>query len=95
MNRDFPSITQMAQTLVHDASKWVRGGMMLVPKNISEERLGICSQCEFYKEQRCTKCGCQMRVKTTMATSRCPIGKWSELIGKPVSTQTETNPPAS
>lgn len=99
-----PHPVEMAKSLVNDGIKWVMGGMKLSPKEVSEKRLSICNECEFYSGARCSKCGCQMRVKTTLATSSCPIGKWDAIreIGKfvqvsekPASTQTETNQPAS
>jgi len=41
-------------------------------------RLEICKQCEFFrqKSQTCKKCGCFMKLKTSLEHARCPIGKW-------------------
>lgn len=49
-------------------------------KEVSEKRLSICQQCEFYTSltTRCQKCGCIMRFKTLLPTSKCPIEKWSK-----------------
>lgn len=45
---------------------------------IRKERLDICKQCEHYFKPTgtCKKCGCFMRVKTTLSFTECPIGKW-------------------
>ena len=45
---------------------------------IRKERLDICRQCEHYFKPTgtCKKCGCFMRVKTTLSFTECPIGKW-------------------
>ena len=45
---------------------------------IRKERLDICRQCDDYFKPTgtCKKCGCFMRVKTTLSFTECPIGKW-------------------
>jgi hypothetical protein len=47
-------------------------------EELSNERLEICRGCEWYKAKsnQCKKCGCFMKLKTTLAEARCPIGKW-------------------
>jgi hypothetical protein len=91
-----PSIPQMAMNLVKDGAKWIQGGMKLVADEVVEERMKICNSCEFYVGSRCSKCGCQMRVKTTLATSSCPIGNWGPVTTAILaSNQTQTSPPAS
>lgn len=47
-------------------------------EELSAHRLGICQGCEFFKKNgnRCKKCGCFMKLKTTLAHAKCPIGKW-------------------
>lgn len=49
-----------------------------VKNEVSQKRLEICLQCEhFFKPSRqCKKCGCLMDLKTRLAHSECPIGKW-------------------
>ena len=48
------------------------------PEELSQYRLKICKQCKFFRErtQTCRKCGCFMRLKTTLEHAKCPIGKW-------------------
>jgi translation initiation factor 2 gamma subunit (eIF-2gamma) len=47
-------------------------------KDISEERLKICNQCEHFQHNnsKCKKCGCFMNYKTMLPYVDCPIGKW-------------------
>ena len=47
---------------------------------IVDKRWAECEKCEFLLKpaNNCKKCGCFMGVKTKIATSRCPIGKWEK-----------------
>tara|TARA_Y100001937_G_scaffold56864_2_gene78096 strand:- start:991 stop:1389 length:399 start_codon:yes stop_codon:yes gene_type:complete len=49
-----------------------------VTKKLKEQRLNICRACEFYFKPTgtCRKCGCFMRIKSSIAVMGCPIGKW-------------------
>ena len=49
-------------------------------EDIVNKRLDICKGCEFLFKptNTCKKCGCFMKVKTKIATSSCPIGKWEK-----------------
>ena len=48
------------------------------PKELSQARLAICSTCDFFRpnSKTCRKCGCFMKLKTTLEHAKCPIGKW-------------------
>ena len=54
------------------------GMRRFVPTEVREERKDICKACPHWIEasNRCTECGCQMRVKTTLSSSACPLKKW-------------------
>lgn len=43
-----------------------------------DARMSICNECPFFRSnmKRCDKCGCFMKLKTTLDRARCPIGKW-------------------
>ncbi len=43
-----------------------------------ESRLEICNTCEWFNRRmvKCNKCGCFMKLKTTLKQATCPIGKW-------------------
>lgn len=50
-----------------------------VPNHVSEERMNICNSCEhlFIPTSQCKKCGCFVKLKTTLQSSSCPIKKWN------------------
>lgn len=45
---------------------------------LAKSRLEICKTCDWYrpKTNQCKKCGCFMKLKTTLENAKCPIGKW-------------------
>ena len=45
---------------------------------IVKSRLEICKACDYFrpKTETCRKCGCFMKLKTTLENAKCPIGKW-------------------
>jgi hypothetical protein len=46
-------------------------------KDIVRDRINYCKNCEFLTPKfRCIKCGCFMKLKTLLSSSKCPIGKW-------------------
>jgi hypothetical protein len=47
-------------------------------QELIESRLAICNTCPFFNKRlkKCTKCGCFMKLKTTLKKASCPIGKW-------------------
>ena len=49
-----------------------------VTNETRKKRLNICKGCEHYFKPtgNCKKCGCFMRIKTTLSFSECPIGLW-------------------
>ena len=54
--------------------------VLLHDSAIIEARLAECYDCEHFIKatSQCKKCGCFMKVKTRIATARCPIGKWEK-----------------
>jgi hypothetical protein len=54
----------------------IRTGEVFVSDQIAEERISYCNSCEFFKQSRCTKCGCFMASKSKLKSVSCPIGKW-------------------
>jgi hypothetical protein len=54
----------------------------LAEKTTIQKRLAICNDCEFFKEDTCTKCGCSMiRNKNFVGKilkkdSSCPENRW-------------------
>jgi uncharacterized paraquat-inducible protein A len=77
-----PTVTQMAKNIVETTVATVKtvanGNSPTVSEEDANKRKSICNGCEaFNKEQeRCTKCGCHMAVKTYLRAATCPLGKW-------------------
>ena len=48
------------------------------PEELAQYRFEICKTCIFFRPntKQCKKCGCFMKLKTTLADAKCPIGKW-------------------
>lgn len=44
--------------------------------NVKQERRNICNDCEFRREEICSKCECILDVITSLELSECPAGKW-------------------
>jgi hypothetical protein len=78
----FPSLKEMANNLKNDISKNVKSVMEGNPLNAEssevQRRKSICESCPYYAklQDRCTKCGCNMGIKTYLKSSNCPIGRW-------------------
>lgn len=51
-----------------------------VPDDVKNLRLDMCRSCPSWKNYRCTECGCQMRVKASLTSSECPLGKWGRHV---------------
>lgn len=51
-----------------------------VSEEVAQERFSICESCpELMKiTHQCKKCGCFMKLKTTLKEAACPIGKWGK-----------------
>ena len=47
-------------------------------KEIAQQRLDICKECEKYMASttQCKECWCFMKAKTMWPSSSCPLGKW-------------------
>jgi Family of unknown function (DUF6171) len=54
----------------------VHGQKVLVDEKTLAARRATCQGCDHLKGPKCELCGCYYSVKITLATERCPIGKW-------------------
>jgi hypothetical protein len=62
-----------------DAKVWdLFNGSVRTTEEIAQYRFEICNGCEFFRKAttQCKKCGCFMKLKTTLEKAKCPIGKW-------------------
>lgn len=76
-----PGMLDMAKNLMKDGAKIaanaLSGNTTLVEDSVRESRLSICRACpKFTPQERCTECGCFMKVKAAFITSKCPLEKW-------------------
>lgn len=53
-------------------------GIEKATDELADSRYSICQGCpELIKlTSQCKKCGCFMKVKTTLEAATCPLGKW-------------------
>ena len=78
----FPSLVQEAMNLAKSVAKVAvdaaQGKAVEVPEEEKVRRLAICEKCDIYDivRHRCRKCGCQMDMKSMLASLKCEIGKW-------------------
>ena len=76
------NILQKAKNFAKSAYAFVIAGLPCVEEGEIARRLRICAECpEFDVEKyggagECKVCGCNMEIKTIMATEKCPEGKW-------------------
>jgi hypothetical protein len=49
-----------------------------VSVQVAKERLGVCHTCPEFQQrmQRCSQCGCFMKMKVHLERAKCPLGKW-------------------
>jgi hypothetical protein len=77
-----PSIIQKVKNFSVAAAKHVATGMKRASDEEIIRRHEICTACEFFRENSCTKCGCPISrdrkfiSKLAWADSECPVGKW-------------------
>jgi hypothetical protein len=55
-----------------------------VSPEIQRQRLQACMSCAFFRDNRCTKCGCFMKLKTHLASAECPEHKWHAASNAPL-----------
>jgi hypothetical protein len=81
---DYPSLPEQGKNLAKFTFEVVKQALssnaLFVSPEIKQQRLEICSTCEYYdaKQVRCKHCGCYLDHKTNFALDSCPIDKWIE-----------------
>jgi uncharacterized paraquat-inducible protein A len=81
-NQAMPSPMQIAKNLAKTAVATVKsvaaGNPVNAPQDVIDNRKNICNSCTFFNknQDRCTKCGCNMALKTYIKAASCPVGKW-------------------
>lgn len=78
-----PSLMIRGWNFAAAMARWTLAGMPRRTQNEIDERLAICQACPFLQNDHCTKCGCacvesnRLMNKLSLATEKCPEGKWS------------------
>lgn len=76
------TILEKAAGFAKSAITFVKAGMPCVEEGEIARRLRICAECELFDPAgyggmgRCNECGCNMEIKTIMATEECPKKLW-------------------
>lgn len=75
-----PGMLDMAKNLMRDGAKIMdnalKGNTTIVSDEVRTNRWSICQACPKLQNDRCTECGCFMKVKVAFVTSTCPLDKW-------------------
>lgn len=78
--QDMPTAIEMAKNLLRDGGNIIgnalKGNSTLVSDEVRDQRWNTCLSCPFLQNNRCTQCGCFMKVKVAFHTSKCPESKW-------------------
>lgn len=70
------SLVAKAVSLFSSLSRWTANGWNRATPEIVESRMQTCRSCPLFENGTCGDCGCVLKVKTTMDTEECPLGKW-------------------
>tara|TARA_B100000131_G_C18033597_1_gene579471 strand:- start:826 stop:1197 length:372 start_codon:yes stop_codon:yes gene_type:complete len=98
-NCEEPTISKKAKGFFSEmrkmANRMLKSGDALCSKDIQQERLKICLDCQYATNTssriKCSKCGCYMEVKTWISSSECPIKKWESVPTKKGENNERTN----
>ena len=76
----FPSIAEQAKnvslSLFNVMTQALKTGHVLATQDEIESRITKCKACEFLKDNRCSKCGCYIALKSGLKSEKCPLGVW-------------------
>lgn len=74
-----PGAIDKVNSFVSAGINYVAAGMPDVSDEVFEKRMEICRACDSYdkEDNKCNLCGCNLAFKCRMATTGCPISKWT------------------
>ena len=75
-----PLTTDTAKSLSRAAMDMLQNNKASLTER--ERRYNICLNCPDRNNDRCSLCGCFLKTKTILASSECPVGRWSTLSGE-------------
>lgn len=77
---EYPSVRKMAEnaskTILHAIRHAASSGEIVAHEDVIKHRSSICSTCSKKSGVRCIECGCYLSLKTAVAVSTCPLGRW-------------------
>lgn len=56
--------------------KYVFSGLSKTNETVYHARLQTCNKCIYRRKDRCSVCGCFIRIKASWQTEKCPKGYW-------------------
>ena len=84
-NQDDVSFAKKLQNFAKSTINHIKNGMPMCSEEEIIARHNICLECEYFKDDTCSKCGCpllrhrQFVSKLAWADQECPIGKWGKI----------------
>ena len=77
---NFAMFRNFAKDFYKSAKQVARNLPVLLPADVAFERMKVCQGCDRFNAEalRCMECGCSMELKTHLAVSDCPLGKWAK-----------------
>ena len=68
------------ETLREVAKDAADGKPLVLSDEEAAARIAICESCEHFakKLRMCRECGCFMKAKTALSSTRCPLNKWAK-----------------
>lgn len=69
-----------AETFRDFALGILKGDPAFSTEELETKRLSICSSCPNMIKNRCSVCGCNMKMKVKLAEAKCPKGFWEEKL---------------
>lgn len=78
MDNSLPSRLDMVKNIISAFKEITIHGFETRPEEEIEKALKICISCPFFKEDgpRCGRCGCYLKIKSTMKAWHCPEHRW-------------------
>ena len=77
-----PSLLDKALNLGEAVMNHVADGMSKCTNKEFTTRMDICYNCPERDNTTCTKCGCELTIKSAWRSATCPMDKWPELKQK-------------
>lgn len=81
---EMPSFIEKIKNFSKASANHIISGMKLATDETIKNRYNICQNCEFFKNETCSKCGCPLFSykkyisKLSWSDQECPVGKWNK-----------------